>query len=996
MLDLLASAGGSAAETGSVTFPSQESLEQQRAGVAPARGDDCSMGPDGFMDYMDRFLATGGTCSGSEACAVVMSCLQLLARRLDLPRIMPTHVSCQTPAHCIAECEASSFALYSFLEDVCAGAGAASRAGGAARGGARGDEGMQGCGDVSVEECSRRRIVYSWLELLQVNLEWKSRCCFVARHSPAPAARCSPPVAPSMPARAQCYADDSQTRTTGMERLETRLREYILENQHHARQDEELAEGVGNTHGHALSAALQTKAARLAALDCYSAGISLFFQRPSHLVAALTPLLQSVRSETASPFSKQICARLLWNFGDNQMLWSSLLSISEAARGTEAATGGCSESGGASAPAKTDAGCARDCEEIVEILDCVLSSLFQEARGYLTEGVPVGTEGMEGSIMKLEVPVSWDWGRFTRSSMRADGKTLQKISVNPDYSVALSSVGFATGVHCWVIRVDVCQRLHVGVCAGTVGVDRRVNGAWGWHSHGTMSGPEQADKEIGEYSNRDELCLKLDMERGTLEFFKNGELKGCVGKVTGEVFPFVCMDYEGEQVTLLRQFDVIEREAGIGEHLDFAVVCSRMLLNFTSLLNALMEEDCTQKWLQYLATAVLVRILDQLSTFLAYIDEHHREFCADAQMDPLAKAPAQEQHAYADTESTAQMRRATECESRGDGAAGPHMQYSWEAGNGCAMEDGAHRSGNRRDGKRQRGLLAVLEMLGSPGCARYVDNWLSSVLVFAARLEPLASECPGLLPSMVKCVMSQRKFLLRYHPLLMYHGVYFRSFVLHGMLFSKPNIYCSVEHRGPCEGAWTVEVMVKRGHLVEGCAMSILFSSREFAVSVDQPRCDPGTLQLVDYTGGAGGGQAGAASQSKIWHFNAACPVDTWMLVSVVCADNCTSIFIDGFKVCRIHVGIRVRARHCIPDVLMRRLTGGLNPQELRAGADCRGWLSAQSRHRLLVRLRTRGAGASALPLSGRTARFRASWTCRCYYEAAALRPLAPLPGIPR
>jgi hypothetical protein len=907
VLDLLAIAGGSAAETGSVTFPSQESLEQERAGVAPARGDDCSMGPDGFLDYMDHFLATGGTCSGSEACAVVMSCLQLLARRLDLPRMMPTHVSCQTPAHCIAECEASSFALYSFLENVCAGAGASSTAGGVARGGARGHDGMQGCGDVSVEECSRRRIVYSWLELLQVNLEWKSHCCFVARHSPAPAASSSPPVAPSMPARAG-YADDSQTRTE-MERLETRLREYILEKQHHARQDEELAEGVGDADGHALSAALQTKAARLAALDCYSAGISLFFQRPSHLVAALTPLLQSVRSGTASPFSKQICARLLWNFGDYQMLWSSLVGISEAAGGTQAATGGGSESGGPSAPVKTDAGRARDCEEIVGILDCVLSSLFQEARGYLTEGVPtaVGTEGMEGSIMKLEMPASWDWGRFTRSSMRADGKTVQKISANPDYSVALSSVGFATGVHCWVIRVDVCQRLHVGVCAGTVGVDRRVSGAWGWHSHGTMSGPEQADKEIGEYSNLDELCLKLDMERGTLEFFKNGELKGCVGKVTGEVFPFVCMDYEGEQVTLLRQFDVIEREAGIGAHLDFAVVCSRTLHNFTSLLNALMEEDCTHKWLQYLATAVLVRILDQLATFLTYIDEHHREFCADAQIDSLAKAPTQEQHSHVDTESTAPMRRATECESRGDRAAGPHMQHSGEAGNGCAIEDGAHRSGNRRDRKRQRGLLAVLEVLGSP--IIYIDNWLSSVLVFAARLEPMASECAGLLPSMVKCVMSQRKFLLRYHPLLMYHGAYFRSFMLHGMIFSKPNMYCSVEHRGPCEGAWTVEVMVKRGHLVEGCAMSILFSSREFAVSVDQPRCDPGTLQLVEYTGGAGGGQAGAASQSKIWHFNAACPADTWMLISVVCNNctNCTTIFIDGFKVSRIYVVMNAR-----------------------------------------------------------------------------------------
>lgn len=46
-----------------------------------------------------------------------------------------------------------------------------------------------------------------------------------------------------------------------------------------------------------------------------------------------------------------------------------------------------------------------------------------------------------------------------------------------------------------------------------------------------MSGPDQPDKEIGEYSNRDVLLFKLDMERGTLELHKNGELKGCLHKV---------------------------------------------------------------------------------------------------------------------------------------------------------------------------------------------------------------------------------------------------------------------------------------------------------------------------------------------------------------------------------------------------------------------------------------------------------------------------------
>ena len=60
-----------------------------------------------------------------------------------------------------------------------------------------------------------------------------------------------------------------------MERLETRLREYILEKQHHTRQDEELAEGVGDADGHPLSAALQTKAAQI--LCIYSTGSRWIF-----------------------------------------------------------------------------------------------------------------------------------------------------------------------------------------------------------------------------------------------------------------------------------------------------------------------------------------------------------------------------------------------------------------------------------------------------------------------------------------------------------------------------------------------------------------------------------------------------------------------------------------------------------------------------------------------------------------------------------------------
>jgi hypothetical protein len=303
---------------------------------------------------------------------------------------------------------------------------------------------------------------------------------------------------------------------------------------------------------------------------------------------------------------------------------------------------------------------------------------------------------------------------------------LQKTSVNPDYSVALSSVGFATGVHCWVIRVDICQRLLIGVCHGAVGLDRRVNGGWGWHSHGTMSGPGQPDKEIGDYSNRDTLCFKLDMERGTLELYKNGEFKGCLTNVTGEVFAFVCMDYEGEQVSLTRRYNVIERETGMDSALDYGVVCSRTLHNVVAILNGLLEEysqhnDMAER-LKKLAAGALSSVLDQFSTFLEYLNAHagtvgdpplHTDSECEAGMCgvPRSSMPA---HTYAST----------------------HAHVNAQAG---GHTDASAGRGRHKYGGRQRSFLKVLDFvaLGASTNARpnNVLNWIPSVLVFVARLE---------------------------------------------------------------------------------------------------------------------------------------------------------------------------------------------------------------------------------------------------------------------
>jgi len=85
--DLLASVGGTCT-VGGVVFPCEDSVTKQRE-ITPLVNDDCGMGAEKFLDHIECLLSGGGKCTGAEACAAVMTCLELLTRRLELPRIVP-------------------------------------------------------------------------------------------------------------------------------------------------------------------------------------------------------------------------------------------------------------------------------------------------------------------------------------------------------------------------------------------------------------------------------------------------------------------------------------------------------------------------------------------------------------------------------------------------------------------------------------------------------------------------------------------------------------------------------------------------------------------------------------------------------------------------------------------------------------------------------------------------------------------------------------------
>ena len=172
----------------------------------------------------------------------------------------------------------------------------------------------------------------------------------------------------------------------------------------------------------------------------------------------------------------------------------------------------------------------------------------------------------------------WVWGKHETSSMdvRSNGRVVKKTDSSPDYSMALGSLGFTTGVHVWEMQIDGdIDGVWIGVTQEDVRLNSRITSqsqinACIWRPDGScfrhVAGNTRGQVSGASYRCGDKLEITLNMNAATIAFKKGSnstELN--LEEVTGELFPFVCFDFTS-YATILSQ-----SSGGGGDWLGLAV-----------------------------------------------------------------------------------------------------------------------------------------------------------------------------------------------------------------------------------------------------------------------------------------------------------------------------------------------------------------------------------------------------------------------------------------
>ena len=455
-----------------------------------------------------------GPLTPLEAAASVLIPLSDLANRIKKVPPFAQSLPVSPPAHCVSADQLTKLCeMLEMFKD---------------QGAAGGNDG-HGVDEVRHNR-AKGQVVSACLSLIRANLEW-----MVLDHAPklkgenatsAAAVAASPAPAPA--------AGD-------MKRVEALVRSIAIE-------------GVHGCEG-----------AQEEAQKAHIAGASLFFKEGGSLVESVWQVLCDVRDRRGGDGARQVCAGMLWRLGTPQEMWASLKEVEKDKMGAEC---------------------------LLKVMGEMSEIMFKEvSEAVLSNGDEAFADRSSVKIESTSASVPWVWGqRHTRSTRVSNGgKTVRKNSSRPDYSTIFMSCGaIGYGVYEWEVTMDTCERASIGVCSPTQSIvdaiKRSHGGAWCWYSHGTMCGPQveigesnvAQSWEAGGYESGDVITMRLHMAEETLTFFKNGENKGTLNRVVGQVVPFVCFDNEGEQATITKASEECEWENGQDtKHL--SLTCSRAL-----------------------------------------------------------------------------------------------------------------------------------------------------------------------------------------------------------------------------------------------------------------------------------------------------------------------------------------------------------------------------------------------------------------------------------
>ncbi len=453
----------------------------------------------------------------------------------------------------------------------------------------------------------------------------------------------------------------------------------------------------------------------------------------------------------------------------------------------------------------------------------------------------------------VNVPEHWVWAPHTSAcvALTNESMTAKKYG-GQNCGFALGSVGFRSGVHSWVLELgEEFEQIAVGVCTLTAAAHcARKNithrrGLWCWDSSGTVTSAYSSPKSLGQYSHGDCIRIELDFHKGTLTFFRNDKCAGSIGKVSGILYPCVRFYKSADQVTLKNSWAVIDQEV-LSSSQDLIPACSSVIHNMAAVLMTLMISSDKPSALQQ---DVCAAIIDILLDHLCYI---------------------------------------------------------------CKVLS--------KEG-RKTSYVSMLSMLNHVTKTRAADDalcmpgWITAVLTCLSHFHR-SEYRRRLLPRMVDAIHSGMRLVHTWPYLRCYQGVTMHSYNLRGWTFSptnqeQNNTYLSVDLGKALDTNWTLEFVVMCMRSADSQGKRVLAGLHDVCIMlVPSPGIGGDYIHFQENKGcsnGGSGGQEetsnsseGAAPTTRTWFSEAQCPLDRWLLLSFVCKDGTTSVFIDSCVVASV------------------------------------------------------------------------------------------------
>jgi hypothetical protein len=202
-------------------------------------------------------------------------------------------------------------------------------------------------------------------------------------------------------------------------------------------------------------------------------------------------------------------------------------------------------------------------ETLQQLYRVVVRADSEPVREEEAEAEPLNDNCMvlaEGAIVTMAVKEPLLWRTFASDRLKLSEGGMVATQTSTDHSLTTTGMGITAGRHYWEVEI-VRGGFYVGVSRpdldpkATSYTKDNIDGCFMSTFNGTLWGNGKwNDEEAGYYNNGDRVGVLLDLNDGSILFFKNGIQHGPgypAGSVTGPMAPAVHIRREGPSAKLI-------------------------------------------------------------------------------------------------------------------------------------------------------------------------------------------------------------------------------------------------------------------------------------------------------------------------------------------------------------------------------------------------------------------------------------------------------------